>query len=247
MTMQATASNLDAYIRQYQEILEIVNAEISKLNAIEEKLFGYSEYRNALNDVDYARSRALEKLVSEARIFFAPDGCRLKISCGDVCRSLEENGKNPRNMFDVLEHLEQTYGGAAGADMAYRQQAISISRMFKLHHDTAIRQTGKGVVLSMYVCSEESFRHNGMRKIGWSSMPDFNALLGFAHWSGMTEFLGDMEAFQLLVANANFVFLYRDKYEYKSLKVTTFKDKWDFLFPHDVADKLKQFLGLYAS
>ncbi len=198
-------------------------------------------------------SRLVTRLVIEASSKFAPGSGRLEI---DKDSELRRFGLDIRNVLEAgnlpdldgfWQHLEKTYGGDAGREVAFKQAAKAIINGFWLKPDSEIKRTSSAVVLEKRVSSEVSFRSSGKRRIHYGSTQHVATTLdGLATFASKHQFgaLGQ----QLRHCNiSDLEFDTRDKMSFTGLDVVMFNDKWQFKFSHQVGDALSLFISEYGA
>ena len=211
-----------------------------------------SEYA-AENEIESFCSRLVSRMVVEASRKFAPAAGRLEINTSDELdrfgldvNKVLKTGKLP-DLDGFWKHLEVTFGGDAGKEVAFAQAAKAIINGFWLKPDSEIKRTSSAVILEKRVSSDVSFRARGRREVHHSSQQGvaltFNALATFAskHQFGA---LGQ----QLKHCNiSNLDFETREKMSFHGLDVVMFNDKWQFKFSHQVGDALSIFISEYGA
>jgi hypothetical protein len=209
----------------------------------------------------YARERELQefcsrlagRMVMEAARKYAPGSGRLEIDKGDELtrfgldvNEVLEAGNLP-DLDGFWQHLEKTYGGDAGREVAFTQAAKAIINGFWLKPDSEIKRTSSAVVLEKRVSSEVSFRSSGKRRIHYGSTQHLAVTLdGLATFAFKHEFgaLGQ----HLKRCNVNDLeFETRQKMSFNGLDVVMFNDKWQFKFSHQVGDALSLFISEYGA
>ena len=211
-----------------------------------------SEYA-AENEIKEFCSRLVSRMVMEASRKFAPAAGRLEIDTSheldrfglDVNKVLK-TGKLP-DLDGFWKHLEVTFGGDAGKEVAFAQAAKAIINGFWLKPDSEIKRTSSAVILEKRVSSDVSFRARGRREVHYSSRQGvaltFDGLATFAskHQFGA---LGQ----QLKHCDiSNLDFETREKMSFHGLDVVMFNDKWQFKFSHQVGDALSIFISEYGA
>lgn len=199
-------------------------------------------------------SRLVGRMAMEAARKFAPGSGRLDIDKGeelqrfglDVNKVLEAG--NLPDLDGFWLHLEKSYGGDAGREVAFSQAAKAIINGFWLKPNTEIKRTSSAVVLEKRVPSEVSFRSSGgRRRIHYGSTQSVALTLdGLSTFASKYQFatLGQ----QLKHCNVNDLeFETREKMSFNGLDVVMFNDKWQFKFSHQVGDALSLFISEYGA
>jgi len=134
-------------------------------------------------------SRLVGRLVMEASRKFAPRSGRLDI---DKDAELKRFGLNVGKVLEARklpdldgfwQHLEKTYSGDAGREVAFSQAARAIIDGFWLKPDSQIKRTSSAAVLEKRVSSEVSFRSSGKRRIHYGSTQNLALMRRALRWN----------------------------------------------------------------
>lgn len=254
----AFEANLDAMVR----------AQVK----LEHELFGEG-WRSTIDapstqGIQRIAAAAVERLITLAEHRFAPASSTLSIDRYEVLKATGQSEWDrdfhrrhwekkevvtvPVDLDVLWKYLEKTYGGDAGANASYRQQAKIIIDCFQLGKDDSIKRTASSVSLSMRVYSQKKDygQNNGKYEVGSYSndlCKRFMALSCIFEWCGLDELALALRVTHHPMAGYSFGFAAREKHSFPGLDVVTFKDKWEFKVRHDVAEALQRFLGEFGS
>ncbi|MDR5776906.1 MULTISPECIES: hypothetical protein [unclassified Caballeronia] len=172
-------------IQQFKDAQTVAAAAYGAVAQAERDAFtdGRTEYSAMDARSEYKVERELEKfcsrlvsrLVMEASRKFAPAGGRIEIdSAHETDRfGLDVGGALRKGHLPDLDgfwkHLEQTFGGEAGEQVAFEQAAKALIDGFWLKPDTEIKRTSSAMILEKRVSSEASFRSKGEREVHYHS------------------------------------------------------------------------------
>jgi hypothetical protein len=198
-------------------------------------------------------SRLVGRLVMEASRKFAPGSGRLDI---DKDAELKRFGLDLNEVLDAgnlpdldgfWQHIEKTYSGDAGREVAFSQAATAIINGFWLKPDSEIKRTSSAVVLEKRVSSEVSFRSSRKRRIHYGSTQTLALTLdGLATFAFKHEF-GALGQHLKHCNVSDLEFETRQKMSFNGLDVVMFNDKWQFKFSHQVGDALSLFVSEYGA
>ncbi len=254
----AFEANLDAMVR----------AQVN----LEHQLFGEG-WRSTIDapstqGIQRIAAAAVERLIALAEHRFAPASSTLSIDRYEVLKATGQSDwdrefhrrhwekkevvKVPIDLDLLWKYLEKTYGGDAGANASYRQQAKIIIDCFQLQKDDSIKRTASSVSLSMRVYSQKKdYGHNiGKYEVGSYSndlCKRFMALSCIFEWCGLDALALALRVTHHPMAGYSFGFAAREKHSFPGLDIVTLKDKWEFKWSHASAEALQRFLGEFGS
>ncbi|AME28587.1 class 1 isoprenoid biosynthesis enzyme [Burkholderia sp. PAMC 26561] len=242
----------DAAERAYGNVLAAEKEAFADLGAGYTAMNTRSSYATERELQEFC-SRLTGRLVMEASRKFAPGSGRLDIDKDaelkrfglDVGKVLEA-GKLP-DLDGFWQHLEKTYAGDAGREVAFSQAAKAIINGFWLKPDSQIKRTSSAVVLEKRVSSEVSFRSSGKRRIHYGSTQTLALTFdGLATFAFKHEF-GALGQHLKHCNVSDLEFETRQKMSFNGLDVVMFNDKWQFKFSHQVGDALSLFVSEYGA
>lgn len=256
--------------QQYCAAVDAYMAQLSAISALERSFDPCEDYSLAVQTLPLYKIKDIKKKVAEnirsrmvwhAQKLFAPEGVRMEIDTREVHSLFPiqfENGDRYGNIderwrieFDPValwNHLEQTYGGDAGKELAWRQAAAIIISAFDMKHEKEIVIVAGRTVLTKRVYTRAGFR--GGREIG--SCDDelnklFNALKAFAEWAGLEEF-GWGARRQMGVWTYSTSVSSRETINLgNGCDYVTFYSEFKFRFSKEVTEHLQLFVGQFGT
>jgi hypothetical protein len=252
-----------ALVQQFKDAQRKAAAAYLEVAAAETALFpptGEYAYRATEQRADYRTDDELSKfcsrlshvLVKEAVRRFSPAGGRLEIDNAkelnnasvDIQGALRA-GKCPD--FDAFwAHLERTFSGDAGRNVALTQAAKCIIDGFGIKPNSEIKRTSSAIVLEARIWSETCFRSSA-RKATYHSQSTVAGLtrgLGaFAGHAGFDALASSLKQGRLV----DFEFETREKVPLQGLDIVMYNEKWQFKFSHQVGDALSLFISEYGA
>lgn len=260
-------NDLFAHFLKYKERIESL---ASHQASIENDLLGQSYTRTPNTDSlrDLANS-ALRTLIHRAEQSFAPSGGKLSIDSSEVLeetnqsdwerkfsdtwRNGDHQSTQPLDLDAIWKFLEESYGGEAGIKAGYRQQAVLLVKQLNLASSEGMKRTASSVIAVRRLYSEKKDwgPDKGKYEIHHGSRGDLNllwcAISCFAEWADLDALAIAIHPCRHLLGDYNYAFQSRDKHQFPGLEVVMFKDRMEFRFSHEVAEKLKLFLGSFAT
>lgn len=270
VTMKTKPSYNDVFVR-YAQAMKRLGAVINDQITLENQLFGTSlTERPSTQCISKVGDAAVKALISKAERMFAPPGGRLSISEFQCLKAIgqgnwAENYRKLRYEKDKVDtpigldldalwaHLETAYGGDAGKNAGYRQQAAVIVDAFSLENDGVVKRGASPISLfkRMYSEKQDYGSHKGKYQAHYSyreSLGKLNqALLCFAEWAELLELSIDLQPTRHDLCEYGMYYSPRESRNFSGLDVVMFKEKWEFKFSHDVAEKLMLFLGEFSA
>lgn len=265
--------SLNDVFKRYLDAMAEMGQIIQKQQEFEKSLFGrsFTQTPSTQHVPDIAKS-ALQCLIYKAEQAFAPSGGKLSISLN---RMLEETGledwddnyrtrvyrrgdgkeKVPMELdLDKLwAHIEKTYGGEAGEIEGYRQQAAKLIKRFRLEDNPEVRRTSSGVILTARIYSQikDYGSNKGLYEVYHGYQENIRDIMGslrcFAEKEGLDALAIALQPSHTGMENWDFAFALRQKSSFPGLDISHFKEKWEFKFAHEVAEKLMLFIGEFGS
>lgn len=270
VTMKTKPSYNDVFVR-YAQAMKRLGAVINEQITLENQLFGKSLTKQPDTQcISKVGDLAVEALISKAEKMFAPPGGRLSISESECLKAIgqgkwAENYRELRYRKDHADtpigldlealwaHLETTYGGDAGKNAGYRQEAAVIVDAFSLDRDGVVKRGASSVSLfkRIYAEKQDFGQAKGKYQAGYSyreSLAKLNrALICFAEWAELHELSIDLIPSRHDLCDYHMCYSPRESRNFAGLDVVMFKEKWEFKFSHDVAEKLMLFLGEFSA
>lgn len=259
---------LNDVFERYTETVANINALIDEQHAFENQFFGNSLIARPSEQGVYSIAEsAIKALICRAERQFAPSGGTLDINQGQALKATgqqnwneywhrsrhREEPKIPVDLDKLWAYLEKTYGGDGGKNEGYRQLAAKIINFFNLERNAHVSRTNSGVTLSRMIYSEKkTFGSNsGQFEVSYSYSSDirelFSNLSCFAEYAGLDAFAIAIHPSRHTLGDYGRGFTTREKESFPGLDVIQYKEKWDFRFSHDVAEKLMVFLGEFGA
>lgn len=251
---------------QYKSRIEALAAEQA---TFESELLGrsFTDVPRTEDLRELAR-RSLSALVYRAEQAFAPSGGKLSIDPYEVtkqtdqydweekfCRTWRDGdhrSTQPLDLDAVWKYLEETYGGDAGIKAGYKQQASFLIKELNLGSKDGMKRTSSAVIAVRRLYSEKATygANKGMFEVHYGSRESLNnlfcAIACFAEWAELDSLAIAAHPCRHPIGNYHFAFESRDKHSFPGLEVVFFKERMEFRFSHDVADKLRLFLGSFG-
>ncbi|ENZ77742.1 MULTISPECIES: hypothetical protein [Ralstonia] len=259
---------VDGTQKYWEEVVQAIRAhasEINRLRRIESDLFGNERYGNALSAYEDYEQRAhlwqaasvlMSKLVRVAIKEFSPSSSSpIEIDWNDIAKAVGfANERRPEfNAHVFWKELENRYGGSKGATNAYQQAAGMLINEFRIKPEAGIQRRRDGIVLNLGIRAEHlkysnRYRIDGddERQIGRTAA----ALKSFASWAGLPMLEQGMTAFVKVwvgrdQVNSRESFVYGDGGT-GQIKITTYYNRFEFVFDARTSEKLQLFLGEYG-
>lgn len=200
------------------------------------------------------RKHLLTTMIRRAERAFAPPGGRVSIDFYDVETALHLGSRDDYLRFDPVKawaHLENTYGGIKGSEMAYRQAAAPIISGFSIKADQPLEIIGGEAVLSrsVYIDSlDKKFSHK--IRLSYSCSQSLyelcKALSVFARWASDDLLAGRLESFGRHHESHSVQVISRERFPLGGISVVTFQTRFEFRFSPEMTEKLQEFLSLYG-
>lgn len=255
-----------SHFLQYESRIKALAAEQA---AFETKMLGrsFTDVPRTEDLRELAR-RSLSALVYRAEQAFAPSGGKLTIDPYEAtkqtgqydweetfCRTWrngDHQSTQPLDLDAVWKYLEETYGGDAGIKAGYRQQAQLLIKELNLESKDGMKRTASAVIAVRRLYSEKATYgvNKGMFEVHYGSRECLNnlfrAIACFAEWAELDALAVAAHPCRHEIGNYQFAFESRDKHLFPGLEVVFFKERMEFRFSHEVAEKLKLFLGSFG-
>ena len=154
------------------------------------------------------------------------------------------------------QHLEATYGGQSGEDLAWQQLASKLIDIFGLNgrHKEVVRKAGR-VILDIHVYLDDLDKKYGKLRLSYNSRErvaqTLQAFEQFAGWYQNFGLSADLRKFQ------HKIWMDRDSRvesrenfpmgDDKEIILVTYHNKFEFKLSEQTAAKLQQFLGTYGN
>lgn len=237
---------------------------------LEERLFGVSlTEAKSTEAITHIASRAIKALVSKAERQFAPEGGSLKIDEYEALKATNQYDWDERyrrlhwrqkegepklelDLDALWRYLEDTYGGDAGVTAGLRQQAAELMKVFHFGSEETIRRTANSVNVDLRVWGEKKDygQNKGQLEASYHSsetrLKAFTSLRCFAKWAELYDLANRLNPQFHDLANYGFCYSSREKRSFPGLDIVMYKERWEWRFSHEVAEKLMLFLGEYA-
>lgn len=259
---------VDGVQKFWVEVVQAIQAhasEIKRLRRIESDLFGNERYGNALSAYEDYEQRAhlwqassvlMSKLVRVAIQEFSPSSSsQIKIDWNDIAKAVgfSDERRPEFNAHVFWKELESRYGGSKGAENAYRQAAGMLISEFRIKPEAGIQRRRDGIVLNLGIRAEHSKYSNRYRIDGDDERQikrAASALKSLASWAGMPVLEQGMSAFVNVwvgrdQVNSRESFVYGDGGT-GQLKITTYYNRFEFVFDARASEKLQLFLGEFG-
>lgn len=213
--------------------------------------------------------KAVNSLVCRAERQFAPSGGTLSISRSEVLEATGQDDwdedyrrhryiekkdvKVPVDLDKIWAYLEKKYGGDGGKIAGFRQMAEIVIDAFRLRDKDAVNRTSSAVVISRRVWGEkkEYGPNRGLYELHYNYRDSMNtlfrALMCFAEEAELDALAIALQPSRHQITGYDFAYAPRNKVTFPGLDIVMFKEKWEFRFSHDVAEKLLVFIGEYGS
>ena len=255
-----------SHFLQYKSRIEALAAE---QGSFENELFGRS-FTDApkTEDLRELARRSFAALVYRAENEFAPSGGKLKIDSYEVTEQTNQSDweekfnrswrdgdhrcTQPLDLDAVWKYLEETYGGDAGIKAGYTQQASFLIKELNLGSKDGMKRTSSAVVAVRRLYSEKQTygSNKGKFEVHYGSRESLNnlfcAIACFAEWAELDALAIAAHPCRHTIGDYHFAFESRDKHHFPGLDVVFFKEQIEFRFSHEVAEKLKLFLGTFG-
>jgi hypothetical protein len=242
----------------------------SEQRHFEERLFGVSlTEEKSTEAITHIANRAIKALVRKAEREFAPEGGTLKIDEYEALKATNQYDWEERyrrstwrkkddvpklelDLDAVWLHLENTYGGDAGVTAGLRQQAANLLSVFHFDQAETIRRTASSVNVDLRIWAEKKDygQNKGMLEPSYHSgdtrLKAFSSLRCFAKWAELFDLANRLNPEFHDMANYGFCYSSREKRSFPGLEIVMYKERWEWRFSHEVAEKLMLFLGEYA-
>lgn len=262
----------NAIFDRYLQCQSEISAVIQRQKYFEQGLFGdhFTDDVGMKSITDIGK-KAIRALIRKAQSQFAPPGGTLEINEYDVLEATGQSGwerdyqdrrwrdrtgdeevKLKLDLDKLWLHLESTYGGDSGKVLGLKQQAQVIVSELGLKHRPEMKRTSSYVACFRRTYSEKQDygSHKGMYHAGFHSRETIAALCRglqcFAEWAELDGLSISLSSARNLLGDYNHYYNLRDKVSFPGLEIVFFKDKWEWRFSHDVAEKLMLFLGEFA-
>jgi len=236
-----------------------------ELRDIEEHLFGnhwdsviQTPETKCPRDIAYL---AMENLIKQAEIQYAPSGGSLTIDRTEVWRALgleerhhwrsvDRDAAVPFDLSKLHAYLADTYGGDAGETAAYKQQAAELIKFFGFNDSEKMVSTQRHVACSVRVwSSKKDYAAKGTLEVSYNNhqyiTKAFQALACAMAWAGKHDLQAALS--RSPVAGYCFTFMSRHRESLPGIDIVLYKEKWTFEFDHKVAEQLRLFLGQYGA
>jgi hypothetical protein len=185
---------------------------------------------------------AITNMVRLAQNRFAPPGIALEINQHDALKAVgmdrwreEYDRINRRSDSTVIPpvdldklwaHLEATYGGDAGIELSHRQNGQTIIR---------VKEYGSN-----------SGRYEPHYSYRECLLKLFKALASAFEWAEMDQLSIELAPARHQICDYDFSYKPRERVTFTGLEVVFFKEKFEFKFSHQAAEKLMLYLGTYG-
>jgi hypothetical protein len=260
--------------REYVAARRTFDATANALAQREASALGITEFSQQTFSKDVYESwtdltkRAAEvvaRLVRLASETFTPAGCpALSIPYGDFQTRFVPDGYDHRTgrnavfrpeQFDpaaLWRELEQDYGGAKGAERAYRKAACAIDSEFDLRPGVVVERRREGIVLSTRVYIDSSFETRTRKPLSWGRQGELAQLLGslqtFAVWAeDASNLAGGLEETKRRLCDREYSVVSRQRIRVSpALHIVTYHTRFEFLFGAAIGAQLQLFQALYG-
>lgn len=237
---------------------------VSALGAQEGAQFGIAaEHLRCFTPDRYASERALgevalsiyRQLIRIARERFSPPGARLEIGENAAGFGIDGDGCAAFDPAAVWAHLEDAYGGAAGADAAYQQAARLLWNEFNLKDpDATARKAGGATLLNLRVwCDSFTKKWNGRYELSYGCHERVTkvvlALAAVAAWAQRPALQRDLGGGHDSFAARGARITSRARYdlgEKGELIIVTYSERFEFRFAAPLAEQLHIFISSYV-
>lgn len=203
-------------------------------------------------------SNLRQRLVKHAEDVFAPAGGNLTINDSELREMFEYDEEKPEkySLKAIWDFLEQTYGGQAGEEQAWRQTADTLVKKFGLkHRKEVVRKAGRAILeLSVYLDDFDK-KHSGKNKLSYSSGETVTKVLmelrAFATWSQDIALANDLgRLYSNFSHNRHDGLISREQFlcgDNQEIILVTYHNKFEFRLTDACASQLQLFLGMYGN
>lgn len=262
----------DVFTR-YEKCVSIITGLMGLHHSFEREMFGSTLAEDVrMTDISKIASSAVNQLVYRAQREFAPSGGSLKIETYEVLeatgqgdwerkfhdaswRNREKTEKPITDFLDlnkIWEYLEKTYGGDAGKRLGLTQQANVIIDAFNLNREPEQKRSSSHVSIFKRVYSEKQDygQDKGRYRLHYNynqSMSQlFLALVCFAEHAELDALSIAIHPNRHELGSYGYTFDLRSKVNFPGLTIVHYKEKWEFQWSHEAAEKLMLFLGEFG-
>lgn len=260
--MPTSRNDLFESYREYQKKIAAIAIEMRNIEA---HLFG-DHWDSVINtpetkspgDIAYL---AIENLIKQAEKQYAPPGGTLTIERSDVFRALgldershwrfiDRDAPLPFDLARMHTYLADAYGGDAGQTAAYKQAAAELIKFFRFDDSEAVATSKRHVACTVRVWSNhKDYAPKGTLEVSYNEHQRisraFQALACAMAWAERPDLQAALS--RAAIAGYCFTFKSRQRETFPGLGIVAFKEKWIFEFDHQVAEKLRLFLGQYGA
>lgn len=193
----------------------------------------------------------LEHMVYVAEREFGVPGAPLTISKADLHKEFYKYHSDVQK-FDpqgAWRYLEKKYGGAEGKLLAYRQHADELAKRLSIHYQQPEWKHGM-MVISDRVFHEDDFRGNWKLSYNYERevYETLKELMVFFEWNKQAERVPQIREAQDFLCTPGYRLKSRRKLDVcPGLEIVTYKEKYEYWFDADTAQRLQVYLSTYAS
>ena len=258
---------------QYQNALDCYIESLKAAAQFEQSFSSRESYSMAIQvQSPYTRRGLVKKvgesirsaMVDKAQKMFAPRGGRLEIDDRDLQerfpievlnegRGLDANDR-ARIEFDPAAcwaYLEATYGGSAGEEIGWRQNAADLIRHFGLRDQPELKKVAGRTVLEVgYLYTEKTY--SGQWELSYNAketiLKVFSSLQAFAAWAELWDLPPNLnQQTHRIWYGARALVTPRERFDLgENCHYVTYLKEWKFHLSAPVAEKLQLFLGQYG-